>query len=82
MLKYSELIGDPTRVINATTECVFKKPMVLIEHKDFVYSNTGGDFPFHGIQVSEKLNPHEKDMLRICGEISDKMLELHDLVNG
>ena len=73
--------GDPTRIIRINTVCVFEKPMVEIEHKDFIYSNMGGNYPFHGIQITERLTPHEKDMLRICNEISDKLLELHNLVN-
>ena len=69
------------RTIKVVTVCVFQNPMVEIEHKDFHYSNTGGDIPMHGIQISERLIPHEKEMLRICGEISDKILELHNIVN-
>lgn len=75
-------LGEQNRIIKVVTECVFEKPMVEIEHKDFQYSNTGGDIPFHGIQIAERLIPHEKDMLRICGEISDKILELHNIVNA
>lgn len=76
-----ERTGDPTRIIRINTVCVFEKPMVEIEHKDFMYSNMGGNYPFHGIQIDERLNPHEKEMLRICNEISEKLLELHNLVN-
>ena len=77
----STKLGEQSRIIKVVTECVFEKPMVEIEHKNFQYSNTGGDMPFHGIQIDESLIPHEKELLKLCGEISDKILELHNLVN-
>ena len=73
--------GDPTRIIRIKTVCVFEKPMIEIEHKDFDYSNTGGNNPFHGIQIDESLASKKLDILKLCNEISDKLLELHDLVN-
>ena len=35
----------------------------------------------HGIQVNENLKDYEEELLEICGDISDKMYKLKELIN-
>jgi hypothetical protein len=53
--------------------------MVEIECEYLNYSNTGTGY--HGLQVSPRLLEKEEEIKSLCSEISDKLLELHKLVN-
>lgn len=59
---------------------VFKPPMIEIESDLFRYSNTG--VGYHGIQSVEEIADVEGKIKGLCSDISDKLLELHKIINN
>jgi hypothetical protein len=59
---------------------VFKPPMIEIESDLFRYSNTGTGY--HGIISVEEIADVEGKIKGLCSDISDKLLELHKIINN
>lgn len=72
--------------IKVETSTVFNPAMVQIVSDDFLYSlpNVKGTDGIHyeGCQITEELKDKETQVKELCYEISIKVAELFNLVNG
>jgi len=57
----------------------FERPLVIVKCPQFRYVDTG--LGHHGIQLDHTLNTHKSEIMKLCSEISDRMLELSTLIN-
>lgn len=59
---------------------VFNPLIIVIESDLFRYSNSG--IGYHGIQTLEEIADIEGKIKGLCSDISDKLLELHKIINN